>query len=49
MAGHLLADGRDGLQLWRVAVTVLNKQSWTADKRWYYRLGVVWGTKNSSP
>jgi hypothetical protein len=26
--------------IWRVAVNILNKQSWTADKRWSSSLGV---------
>ncbi|KAJ4428691.1 hypothetical protein ANN_25684 [Periplaneta americana] len=30
----------DGLQIWRVAVNILNKQSWTADKGWSSSLGV---------
>jgi hypothetical protein len=30
-------EWRDGLQLLRVAVNVLNKQSWTNDKRWSSR------------
>jgi hypothetical protein len=25
-------DGWDGIQIWRVAVSILNKQSWTDDK-----------------
>jgi hypothetical protein len=29
-----VADGRDGLQIWRVAANMLSKQSWTADKGW---------------
>jgi len=27
-----VADGGDGLQMWRVAANILNKQSRTADK-----------------
>jgi hypothetical protein len=29
-----VAGGGDGLQVWRVAANILNKQSWTADKQW---------------
>jgi hypothetical protein len=29
-----VADGRDGLQQWRAAVNILNKQPWTNDKGW---------------
>jgi hypothetical protein len=32
MACPQVVDGGDGLQLWRVAVNILNKQSYTADK-----------------
>ncbi|KAJ4430131.1 hypothetical protein ANN_22341 [Periplaneta americana] len=32
MARPQVADRRDGLQIWRVAANILNKQSWTADK-----------------
>jgi len=38
---------RDGLQIWRVAVNISNKQLWTADEGWSPRLGVRWGTNNS--
>jgi hypothetical protein len=31
MACPQVVDGGDGLQIWRVAVNILNKQSWTAD------------------
>jgi len=30
----LVVDGGDGLQKWRVFANILNKQSWTDDKRW---------------
>jgi len=33
-----VADGGDGLQIWRVAVNTLNKQSRAADKGWFCRL-----------
>ncbi|KAJ4430951.1 hypothetical protein ANN_19544 [Periplaneta americana] len=32
MARPQVADRGDGLQIWRVAANILNKQSWTADK-----------------
>jgi len=31
MARPQVANGREGLQIWRVAPNILNKQSWTAD------------------
>jgi hypothetical protein len=43
-----VADGGDGLQIWRVAANILNKQSRTADKGWSSSLGVGRGTNNSS-
>jgi hypothetical protein len=27
-------DGGDGLQTWRIAANILNKQSWAADEGW---------------
>jgi hypothetical protein len=30
------ADGGDGLQIWRLAANILNKQSRTTDKGWSY-------------
>jgi hypothetical protein len=44
-----VADGGDGLQIWKVAVNILNKQSRTADKGWSSSLGVGRGANNSSP
>jgi hypothetical protein len=44
-----VADGGDGLQMWRVAANVLDNQSRTADKGWYSNLGVGRGANNSSP
>jgi hypothetical protein len=41
MARPQVADGEDGLQIWRVAANILNKQSRTADKQWFFSLGVV--------
>jgi hypothetical protein len=48
MAHPQVADGGEGLQIWRVAANVLNKQSRTADKGWS-SLGVGRGTNNPSP
>jgi len=37
------ADGEDGLQMWRVAVDILNRQLQTADKGWSSRkLNMFW-------
>jgi hypothetical protein len=49
MARPQVADGGDGLQIWRLAANILNKQSRTADKGWSSSLGVGRGAKNSSP
>jgi hypothetical protein len=49
---HLIlevADGGDGLQIWKVAANILNKQSRTADKGWSSSLGVGSGANSSSP
>jgi hypothetical protein len=35
-----VAGGGDGLQIWRIAMNILNKQSQTVDKVWYFSLGV---------
>jgi hypothetical protein len=35
-----VTDGGEGLQIWRVAANILNKQSRTADKGWPSNLGV---------
>jgi hypothetical protein len=35
-----VADGGDGLEIWRVVANILNKQSLTADEGWYYSLEV---------
>jgi hypothetical protein len=40
---------RNGLQLWRVAANILNKQQQTNDKEWSTSLGVGRGVNNSSP
>jgi hypothetical protein len=34
MARPQVADGGDGLQIWRVAANILNKQSRTAERVW---------------
>jgi hypothetical protein len=47
MALPQVADGGDGLQIWRVAANLLNKQSRTADKGWSSRFGVGRGANNS--
>jgi hypothetical protein len=44
-----VADGGDGLQLYRMAANKLNKESRTADKGWYSRLEVGGEANNSSP
>jgi hypothetical protein len=35
-----VADGGDGLQIWRVAANVLNKQSRIANRGWSSSMGV---------
>jgi hypothetical protein len=46
MARPQVADGGDGLQIWRVAANILNKQSRTTDKKWSSSLGVGRGATN---
>ena len=41
-----VADGEVGLQIWRLAANILNKQSWTADQEWSSSLG-VWREANN--
>jgi hypothetical protein len=48
MARLQLADRGDGLQIWRVAENMLNKQSRTADSGWSSSLGVGRGAKTPS-
>jgi hypothetical protein len=48
MARPQVADG-DGLQIWRVAANILNKQSRAADKGWSSSLGVESGVNKFSP
>jgi hypothetical protein len=43
MARPQLADRGDGLQVWRVAVNILIKQSRTADEGWSSGVGLVRG------
>jgi hypothetical protein len=40
MACPQVADGKDTLQLWRVAANILNKQLQTHNKGWSSSLGV---------
>jgi hypothetical protein len=40
MARPQIADGGDGLQIWRAAANILNKQSRTAERGWSSSLGV---------
>jgi hypothetical protein len=49
MACPQVADGGDGLQIWRVAANILNKQSRIGDKVWSSSFGVGRGANNSSP
>jgi hypothetical protein len=48
MAHPQVADGGDALQIWRVAASILNKESQTAYKGWSSNLGFVHGANNSS-
>jgi hypothetical protein len=45
----MVADGGDGLQIWRVAANILNTQLRPADDGWSSSLGVGHEAKNSSP
>jgi hypothetical protein len=49
MARPQVADGGEGLHIWRVAANILNKQSRTADKGWPSSLGVGRGANTSPP
>jgi len=40
MACLQVADNEGILQIWQVAANILNKQSWTDDRRWFSSLGV---------
>jgi hypothetical protein len=46
MACPQVADGGEGLQIWRVTANILNKEYWTTDKGWSSRLGVGHGPNN---
>jgi hypothetical protein len=48
MMCHQVADGGDGLQIWRVDTNILNNQSWTADRGWSSSLGDGLGANYSS-
>jgi hypothetical protein len=49
MARPQVTDGGNGLQIWRLDASILNKQSRRADKGWSSSLGVGRGANNSSP
>jgi hypothetical protein len=49
MARPQVADGGNGLQIWKVAENILNKHSRTADEGWFSYLGVGRWANNSSP
>ena len=46
MTSLQVADGADGLQIWRAAANILNKQLRTADKRWSSSSEVGRGANN---
>jgi hypothetical protein len=52
MARPQVACGVNGLQIWRVAANILNKQSWTADKgdlpAWGLGVGITHSKKSIS-
>jgi hypothetical protein len=47
MARPQVADGGEGLQIWRVAANILNKHSRTTNKGWPFSLGVGRGANNN--
>jgi hypothetical protein len=47
MARPEVAGAEDGLQMWRVAANILNKQCWTADRGWSSSLEVGHGVNSS--
>jgi hypothetical protein len=49
IASPRVASAGFGLQIWKVALNILNMQSQTADKGWSSSLGVGRGANNSSP
>jgi hypothetical protein len=48
VARSQVADVGDGLQIWRVAANILNKQLWTDDSGWSSSRGVGCGASYSS-
>jgi hypothetical protein len=46
MARPQVADGGDGLQIWRVAAIILNKKSLTVEREWLCRLECWPGADN---
>jgi hypothetical protein len=48
MARPQVADGGDGLQVWRAAVNILNKLSRTADRGWSSSMVVERGVTHST-
>jgi hypothetical protein len=48
MACPTVADGEDGLQIWRVVANILKNQVWTAETWWSSILGVMRMPNNSS-
>jgi hypothetical protein len=49
MARPRVADGGDGLQIWRGAANILNNESRIVDKGWSSSLQVGRGATKSSP
>jgi hypothetical protein len=49
MAHSQVADGGVGPLLQIVGANMFNKLSWTTNKEWCFRFGVVLGANNSSP
>jgi hypothetical protein len=49
MARHQVADGEDGLQIWKGAANIFNKQSQATDKGWYSNFSVERVAKRNSP
>jgi hypothetical protein len=39
MAPPRIANGEDGLQIWRIAANIANKSSWIAEKWWFSSWG----------
>jgi hypothetical protein len=46
--GPQVANGGDGLHIWKVPANILNKQSRTDDKGWASSMEVGHGTSNST-